>query len=68
MYHKSNELHNFQYILTFNEDEIDLNGDENKFGKFDFDWSKQVIAEYSDTEQETIFKRFFRWRTINYLL
>ena len=37
MYHKSNELHNFQYILTFNEDEIDLNGDENKFGKFDFD-------------------------------
>jgi uncharacterized protein YydD (DUF2326 family) len=59
MYHKSNELHNFQYILTFNEDEIDLNGDENKFGKFDFDWSKQVIAEYSDTEQETIFKRFF---------
>ena len=59
MYHKSNELHNFQYILTFNEDEIDLNGDENKFGKFDFDWSKQVIAEFSDTEQETIFKRFF---------
>lgn len=59
MYHKSNELHNFQYIVTFNEDEIDLNGDESKFGKFDFDWSKQVIAEYSDTEQETIFKRFF---------
>ncbi|HCR77795.1 MAG TPA: DUF2326 domain-containing protein, partial [Chryseobacterium sp.] len=59
MYHKSNELHNFQYILTFNEDEIDLNGDENKFGKFDFDWSKQVIAEFSDTEQKTIFKRFF---------
>lgn len=59
MYHKSNELHNFQYILTFNEDEIDLSRDENKFGKFDFDWSKLVIAEYSDTEQETIFKRFF---------
>ncbi|SFC76591.1 Uncharacterized protein YydD, contains DUF2326 domain [Parapedobacter composti] len=59
MYHKSNELHNFQYILTFNEDEIDLSRDESKFGKFDFDWSKQVIAEYSDSEQETIFKRFF---------
>lgn len=59
MFHKSNELHNFQYILTFNEDEIDLSGDESKYGKFDFDWYKQVIAEYSDTEQETIFKRFF---------
>lgn len=59
MYHKSNELHNFQYILTFNEDEIDLSRDESKFGKFDFDWSKQVIAEYSDSEQKTIFKRFF---------
>ncbi|HAY3552834.1 DUF2326 domain-containing protein [Elizabethkingia meningoseptica] len=59
MYHKSNELHNFQYILTFNEDEIDLSRDESKFGKFDFDWSKHIIAEYSDTEQETIFKRFF---------
>ena len=59
MFQKSNELHNFQYILTFNEDEIDLSRDENKFGKFDFDWSKQVIAEYSDSEQETIFKRFF---------
>lgn len=59
MYHKSNELHNFQYILTFNEDEIDLSRDESKFGKFDFEWSKQVIAEYSDSEQKTIFKRFF---------
>lgn len=59
MFQKSNELHNFQYILTFNEDEIDLSRDEDKFGKFDFDWSKQVIAEYSDSEQETIFKRFF---------
>lgn len=59
MFQKSNELHNFQYLLTFNEDEIDLNRDENKFGKFDFDWSKQVVAEYSDTEQKTIFKRFF---------
>ncbi|MDF0720598.1 DUF2326 domain-containing protein [Kaistella sp. PBT33-4] len=59
MYHKSNELHNFQYLVTFNEDEIDLSRDENKFGKFDFAWSKHVIAEYSDSEQKTIFKRFF---------
>ncbi|MES2267050.1 MAG: DUF2326 domain-containing protein [Bacteroidota bacterium] len=59
MFQKSNELHNFQYLLTFNEDEINLSADENKFGKVDFIWSKQVIAEYSDTEQQTIFKRFF---------
>lgn len=60
MYYKSNELHNFQYILTFNEDEIDSSRrDESKFGKFNFDWARSVIAEYSDTEQETIFKRFF---------
>lgn len=59
MFQKSNELHNFQYLLTFNEDEIDLKRDENKFGKFDFDWSKQVVAEYSDIEHKTIFKRFF---------
>lgn len=59
MYHKSNELHNFQYIVTFNEDEIDFERDESKFGKLDFDWVKSIIAEYSDTEQETIFKRFF---------
>ena len=59
MFHKSNALHNFQYFVTFNEDEIDIAGDESKYGKFEFDWSKQVIAEYSDIEQETIFKRFF---------
>lgn len=60
MYHKSNELQNFQYILTFNEDEIDYGGeDENKYGKFEFDWKKYVVAQYSDTETNTIFKRFF---------
>lgn len=59
MYHKSNEFHNFQYILTFNEDEINFSRDESKFGKLEFDWAKLVVAEYSDIEQKTIFKRFF---------
>ncbi|RYX87097.1 DUF2326 domain-containing protein [bacterium] len=59
MYHKSNELHSFQYILTFNEDEIDSSWNESKFGKFNFDWTRSIIAEYTDTEKETIFKRFF---------
>lgn len=59
MYHKSNELQNFQYILTFNEDEIDIGDDKRKYGEIDFEWEQYVIAQYSDTEEETIFKRFF---------
>ncbi len=60
MYHKANELQNFQYILTFNEDEIEFDGDENKYGKFDFNFSDYIVAQFSDTEKETLFKRFFR--------
>lgn len=59
MYHKSNKLQNFQYILTFNEDEIGLHEEDNKYGSLEFNISDYVIAEYSDTEKETIFKRFF---------
>lgn len=59
IHHKSNEKKNLQYILTFNENDIDLSEDKSKFGKLDFDWSQLIIAKYSDTERETIFKRFF---------
>lgn len=59
IYHKANELQNFQYILTFNEDEIEFGGDEDKYGKFEFNLSDYVIAQFSDTEKETLFKRFF---------
>ena len=60
MYHKSLQLQNLQYIVTFNEDEINTPiENEDKYGKIEFDWSKNVIAEYSDIENKTIFKRFF---------
>lgn len=57
MNHKANKLHNFQYIVTFNEDEIDINN--SKYGDLDFNINDKVIAEFSDTGGKTIFKRFF---------
>lgn len=59
MYHKSNELQNFQYILTFNEDELDFGEEDDRYGKLDFKLSDYIITQFSDTENETIFKRFF---------
>ncbi|WP_299604151.1 DUF2326 domain-containing protein [uncultured Aquimarina sp.] len=60
MYHKANKLQNFQYILTFNEDEIDFTEElSDRYGKLEFNISDYIIAEFSDTEKETLFKRFF---------
>lgn len=63
VYHKYLENANhkqFQYILTFNEDEI-LMPDEKaeEYGKFDFDFQKSIIAEFHDVADKTIFKRIF---------
>ncbi|MBI4646065.1 MAG: DUF2326 domain-containing protein [Bacteroidia bacterium] len=58
VFHQFNKYQNFQYILTFNEDEII--SPENKFdtyGNFEFDWTQNVIAEYSDVKEKMIFKR-----------
>jgi len=50
----------FQYIVTFNEDEIDVQEEkENTFGKFDFDWKENVIITLSDTNAEMLFKQAF---------
>jgi uncharacterized protein YydD (DUF2326 family) len=49
----------FQYILTFNEDEIITNDDTSEYGSFDFDFQKSVIAEFQDVQDKTIFKRIF---------
>jgi uncharacterized protein YydD (DUF2326 family) len=49
----------FQYILTFNEDEIITSDDTSEYGNFDFDFQKSVIAEFKDVQDETIFKRIF---------
>lgn len=58
MYHSSLSLQNFQYIVTFNEDEI-ATDDRSKYGTLDFDVDKHTIAEFSDVENKTIFKKFF---------
>tara|TARA_B100000378_G_scaffold225912_1_gene189852 strand:- start:25004 stop:26794 length:1791 start_codon:yes stop_codon:yes gene_type:complete len=50
----------FQYIVTFNEDEIVTNEDRiSDYGKFDFNFDEAVIAEYQDIDNKTIFKRIF---------
>ena len=60
MYHRSLSLQNFQYIVTFNEDEITVPSEsEEKFGKLQFNWTDFVVAEYSDSENGTIFRRSF---------
>ncbi len=60
MYHRSLLLQNFQYIVTFNEDEITVPSEnEEKFVKLEFDWTDFVVAEYSDSENGTIFRRSF---------
>jgi uncharacterized protein YydD (DUF2326 family) len=51
----------FQYIVTFNENEIDIPEDKQlQYGSFDFDWKEQAIAVYEDTPERMIFKRDFK--------
>lgn len=62
VYHKYLEYidkKQFQYILTFNEDEIITNEDDSEYGSFDFDFQKSIIAEFQDVKDKTIFKRIF---------
>ena len=50
----------FQYILTFNEDEITIPDDKtNEYGNFDFDFQESIVAEFQDVADKTIFKRMF---------
>ena len=63
VYHKylENAKHKqFQYIVTFNEDEIFIPDDKtSEYGKFDFDFKKSIVAEFQDVAEKTIFKRIF---------
>ncbi|MCY4215616.1 MAG: DUF2326 domain-containing protein [Flavobacteriaceae bacterium] len=60
VYHEANRLQNFQYVLTFNEDEIDFYGkDISEVEKLKFDIFNHIIVELSDDEEKTLFKRFF---------
>ncbi len=63
VYHKYLEnakTKQFQYILTFNEDEISIpNEKKSEYGEFDFDFQKSIVAEFQDTANKTIFKQIF---------
>jgi len=63
VYHKylENAKHKqFQYILTFNEDEITIPDDKiAEYGKFNFDFQESIVAEFQDVADKTIFKRIF---------
>ncbi len=55
-----NQYSNFQYIVTFNEDEIEVaEENENTVGKFEFDWKKNVIITLSDVKENMLFKQVF---------
>ena len=53
--------HNFQYIITANEDEILFSEDkESIYGKYNFNFDESKIASYEDIPEKMIFKREFR--------
>ena len=60
MYHQYLSLPNFQYIMTFNEDEIYIPDEkEGRVGTFDFNIEEVVIAEFTDNPKGMLFKRDF---------
>ncbi|PKP60605.1 MAG: DUF2326 domain-containing protein [Candidatus Altiarchaeales archaeon HGW-Altiarchaeales-1] len=61
IYHQYLANPNFQYIVTFNEDEIYIPKEKQlSVGKFDFDINEQIIAEFTDSPSKMIFKRDFK--------
>ncbi len=55
-----NQYSNFQYIATFNEDEIEVAEDrESTFGKFEFNWKENIILTVSDIKENMLFKKVF---------
>lgn len=63
VYHKylENAKHKqFQYILTFNEDEITIPDNKaTEYGEFEFNFQKSIVAEFQDVADKTIFKHIF---------
>jgi uncharacterized protein YydD (DUF2326 family) len=60
IFHQHLRYPGFQYIVTFNEDEIDIPGDKNvQYGSFVFNWKEHLIAVYEDIPSRMIFKRDF---------
>jgi uncharacterized protein YydD (DUF2326 family) len=61
MYHQHLAKPYFQYITTFNEDEIYIPEEKTELvGSFDFDMDNVVIAEFTDNPGGMIFKRDFK--------
>lgn len=61
IYHKFLNSPKFQYITTFNEDEIYLHPEGNGIkASFDFEFANMIIAEFSDTPENMLFKRSFQ--------
>lgn len=61
MYHKQLAHPYFQYIITFNEDEIYIPEEKkNLVGAFVFDLDNVVIAEFTDNPDGMLFKRDFK--------
>lgn len=55
IHHKFLESPNFQYITTFNEDELP----SEQYGTLDFDLNNNVIIELEETERNMLFRRLF---------
>lgn len=52
------EIKNFQYIVTFSEDEIEIPANKiDLYGQFDFDFNKRKIIELEDIDEKMLFKR-----------
>lgn len=61
IYHQHLANPNFQYIATFNEDEIYIPKEKQSLiGQFDFELEKMVRAEFTDSPDKMIFKRSFK--------
>ncbi len=57
--HEQSQSHpDFQYLLTANEDEMELPPDlEATRGRYEFEWRKCIVVEYTDTVDGRIFHR-----------
>jgi uncharacterized protein YydD (DUF2326 family) len=64
VYHKHLDLYkkkNFQYIVTFSEDEIEIpKNKRDLYGKLEFDFEQKKVIELEDIENKMLFKRDIR--------
>jgi uncharacterized protein YydD (DUF2326 family) len=61
IYHQHLTYPSFQYIVTFNEDEIYIPDDKkNVVGDFEFNMADTIVAEFTDSPSGMIFKRDFK--------